>query len=245
MLIDELLSYLFDGQSHLLAAPMAAWLTSSRRFTAFVNTHHTKIRKKIRTIQGLENLRDLQLELETAYLLLRERTLSLAYEPGHPELGRSPDFEVTFTTSLTFMVEVTRLRSTGTRTSPGGEKQIDGMLLRDRFADMLCSKLGQLLSKRSNLLLVGIDARDLTQSDLHTAMLHIQKRAENNDPTLMHKHGFRDRADFFNHYQRLSAIFVRGIPLEMGVPGILWDNPQGRYPLPSRVYTALSRSHTR
>ena len=78
MLTDELLTTLFDGQPHLLAAPMAAWLGSSRRFTAFVNTHHTKIRKKLRTAQEPESLHDLQLELETAYLLLREKSLSVA-----------------------------------------------------------------------------------------------------------------------------------------------------------------------
>jgi hypothetical protein len=235
MLIDELLSYLFDGQvqSHLLAAPMASWLVSSRRFTAFVNTHHTKIRKKIRTIQGTENLRDLQLELETAYLLLRESSLSLAYEPQHPELGRSPDFAVSFTTSIEFMVEVTRLRSTQLSTSGN-----------DRFSDMLCSKLGQLLPKRGNLLLVGIEAALLTQSELQAAMLRIQQRAENNDSDVILKHGFRDRADFFNHYQRLSAILVRDIPLESSEPVVIWENPQAKFPLPARVRTVLSRSHS-
>lgn len=67
MLIDELLTYLFDGKPHLLAAPMRTWLDTSRRFTAFVTANQTKIRKKLRTAQEPESLRDLQLELETAY----------------------------------------------------------------------------------------------------------------------------------------------------------------------------------
>jgi hypothetical protein len=244
MLIDELLPYLFDGQSHLLAAPMASWLAASRRFTAFVNTHHTKIRKKLRTTQEPESIRDLQLELETAYLLLLERSLNLAYESQHPELGRSPDFAVTFTTSLTFMVEVTRLRSAGSKISSSTEEQIDRKLLGDRFSDMLCSKLGQLLPKFSNLLLIGIEGYHLTQSDLPTAMLRIQQRAESNDPNIVQKHGFRDRADFFNHYQRLSALLVREIPLESGEPVVIWDNPRAKFPLPARVRTAVSRSHS-
>lgn len=244
MLIDELLPYLFDGQSHLLTAPMADWLAASRRFTAFVNTHHTKIRKKLRTNQEPESIRDLQLELETAYLLLRERSLNLAYESQHPELGRSPDFAVTFTTSLTFMVEVTRLRSAGSRISSSAEEPTDRILLGDRFSDMLCSKLGQLLPKFSNLLLVGLEAYPLTQSDLHVALLRIQQRAESNDPNIVQRHGFRDRADFFNHYQRLSAILVREIPLESGKPVVIWDNPRAKYSLPSKVHTILLRSHT-
>ena len=242
MLLDELLTYLFDGQSHLLAAPMETWLASSRRFTAFVNTHHTKIRKKLRAAQEPESLRDLQLELETAYLLLRERSLSLAYEPGHPQLGRSPDFAVTFTTSLVFMVEVTRLRAVQPRTAI---TTLTDPLPGDRFSDMLCSKLGQLLAQRSNLLLVGVEAPHLTHRDLHATMLSVQQRAEGNDSTVVHRYGFRDRADFFHHYQRLSALLVRGgTPLQAGEPVVVWVNPQAKYPLPARVRTVLSRSHT-
>jgi len=73
MLVDELIASLFDGRPHLLAKPMETRLDSSRRFTDFVKTHHTKIRKKIRTTQDVETLRDLQLEWETAYRLMRER----------------------------------------------------------------------------------------------------------------------------------------------------------------------------
>lgn len=248
MLIDELLTYLFDGQSHLLAAPMATWLASSRRFTAFVNTHHTKIRKKLRVAQEPESLRDLQLELETAYLLLRERSLSLAYEPQHPQYGRSPDFAVTFTTSQVFMVEVTRLRTIGPRTPPGTQLPNTTLTVPvpgDRFSDMVCSKLGQLLAQRSNLLVVGAEAPLLTHGELHATMLRVQQRAEANDSTLVQRYGFRDRADFFQHYQRLSAILVRGgTPLQAGEPVVLWENPQAKYPLPAKVRTALSRSHT-
>jgi hypothetical protein len=233
---------------------MAAWLASSRRFAAFVNTHHTKIRKKLRTAQEPESLRDLQLELETAYLLLRERSLNLAYEPQHPKLGRGPDFAVTFTTSLTFMVEVTRMRAAGPRASAGAQEHAGGtqsqnitptdLLLGDRFSDMLCSKLGQLLAQRSNLLLVGVEDPRLMHEDLHAAMLRIQQRAESNDPAVVQRHGFQDRADFFRHYQRLSALLVRRIPLQAGEPVVLWENPQTKIPLPAKVRTALSRSHT-
>src|SRR5678815_3846242 len=110
MLTDELLNYLFDGKPHLLAESMGAWLTSSRRYASFVHDVRDKIRKKIRVTQDQETLLDLRLELETAYLLLQERTLSLAYEPQLAERVRSSDFAVTYTTSLTFMLEVTRLR---------------------------------------------------------------------------------------------------------------------------------------
>ena len=70
MLTDDLLTYIFNDQPHLLAQQMATWLASSRRFTDFVDTFRDKIRKKIRATSDEGNLLDLQLELEAAYLLL-------------------------------------------------------------------------------------------------------------------------------------------------------------------------------
>jgi hypothetical protein len=240
MLVDELLHYLFDGQSHILAAPMAAWLGSSRRFTAFVNTFRDKIRKKLRVTQNRETLYDLQLELETAFLLLKERTLSVIYEPEQNRQVRSPDFAVTFTTSLTFMVEVTRLR--------GGAKEMlvssdhGRPLEEERLADAICSKLGQLLPQQSNVLIIGVEVSLLSQKDLQALMLRIQQRAEARDSVLWQRYGFRDRADFIRHYQRLSEVLVRGSQLQPQEPSVAWVNPQAKHPLPGKVRTVLYRS---
>ncbi len=252
MLVDELHTSLFDGQSHLLAEPMAEWLASSRRFTAFVTTYHNKIRKKLRAIQEEESLHDLRLELETAYLLLRERALSLTYELQQCGQVRCPDFAVAFTTSLTFMVEVTRLRAVQKRTPAPAQAPVtstaDDALtfppVGERLADAICSKLGQLLPQRSNVLIVGVDDPDLTQSDLRTALLRVQQRAERSDPAFWQRYGFRDRAGFFQHYQRLSEVLLRGSQLQAGTPPLVWANPQAKRPLPGRVRTALYRSHT-
>ncbi len=254
MLIDELLIYLFDGQSHLLAPPIASWLASSRRFTAFVTTFRDKIRKKLRATQELEGLLDLRFELETAYLLLQERRLSLVYEPQHRGQSRRPDFAVTFTTSVVFMVEVTRLRTVQDRASLlTGEQAIAPpapsaapmhSLEGDRLADTICSKLGQLLPQHSNVLLVGVEVPHMTYNDLRTVMLRLQQRAEHNDSTLLQRHRFRDRADFFHQYQRLSEMLVRRPHLSLGEPMIVWVNPQAKRPLPTKVRTVLYRSHT-
>ena len=239
MLIDELLTYLFDEKPHLLTAPMATWLADSRRFTAFVTAFRDKIRKKVRTTQDEENLLDLRLELETAYLLLQEKSLSVEYEPQRSERVRHPDFAVTFTTSLTFMVEVTRLRVDQKNSPTDPAIPLAG----ERLADVVCSKLGQLFPRRSNVLLVGIDVLHLAQSDIRDAMIRIQQRAERGDPTFLQRYRFRDRTDFFQHYQRLSEIIVRGSGLQTDEAVIGWVNPQGKYPLPSKVRTALYRSH--
>jgi hypothetical protein len=236
MLTDELLSYLFDGQSHILSAPVQTWLGSSRRFTAFVTTFRDKIRKKLRVTQDRETLYDLRLELETAYLLLQEKTLSLAYEPEQSKQVRSPDFAVSYTTSLTFMVEVTRLRDV----SP---PENDTALMGERLADAICSKLGQLLPQRGNVLIVGVDALRLSQNDVQSIMLRIQQRAER-DTAFWQRYGFRDRADFFRHYQRLSEVLVRGgSQLQSELPVLAWVNPQAKHALPGKVRTVLYRSH--
>jgi hypothetical protein len=246
MSTDELLTYLFDGQPNLLVQPMAMWLTSSRRFATFVTTFQDKIRKKLRTTQDQESLLDLQLELETAYLLLQERTLSVVYEPEQSKRIRSPDFAVTFTTSLTFMLEVTRVQADLKKTlaEPPPKATLSISLLGARLADTISSKLGQLLPQRSNILIVGIETMDLTSSDIHTTMLSIQQRAERNDPTFLQRHGFRDRADFFRYYQRLSEILVRGPHFEASKSIVTWINPQAKHPLPSKVRTVLYRSLT-
>jgi len=235
---DDLLVYLFDGQPNPLVQPMAAWLASSRRFAAFVTAFRDKIRKKLRTTQDPNSLLDLQLELETAYLLLRERALSLAYEPEQSRGARSPDFAVTFTTSLTFMLEVTRLQAE--RSSRAGERPASPPA-GARLADAVLSKLGQLLPQRGNLLLAAVEGAPLTPDELRSAMLGMQQRAERNDPTVVEGRGFLDRTDFFRHYQRLSEILVR-VP-SVGAAGsiVAWVNPQAKYPLPGRVRTALYR----
>jgi hypothetical protein len=249
MKTDELIASLFDGRANLLAQPMAAWLAASRRFTAFVSANHTKIRKKLRTASDPESLRDLRLELETAHLLLRERSLSLVYEPQPGKYGRSPDFAVRFTTSLEFLLEVTRLRASETQVLSGAG-ELEGVEpapgdphLENRFTDMLCDKLGQLQPGRINLLLAGVDTAAVSGLDLTPIMLRIRQRAEAGAPNLIGKHGFRDRAEFFSRYQRLSALLVRGIPMPAGEAVAFWANPQAKFPLPAKVRTALVRSH--
>ena len=230
MLTDELLTYFFDEKPHLLTAPMQTWLASSRRFTAFVNTFHTKIRKKLRATQAAESLLDLRLELETAYLLLKEPALNVMYEPLPIRQSRGPDFAVTFTTSTLFMLEVTRLRVADD--------------IEERLADMVCSKLAQLPPKHSNVLLVGVGTSNLTADSLRAAMLQLQQRVERADASFIQRYGFRDRADFFQHYLRLSELLVREPQLQAGEPAIGWINPQAKYPLLSKVRTALYRSQS-
>ncbi len=238
MQVHELLAYLFDGQPHFLVSSMSTWLGSSRRFTAFVTTFRDKIRKKLRITRDPETLQDLRLELETAYLLLQEQPFSLVYEP-QCEQKRCPDYAVTFTTRLTFMVEITRLRSVLLPDQPF--TTATGV---EPLAETIYSKLGQLLAGHSNVLIVGVDSLHLTQSDLQAVMLRIQQRAERSDPAFWTRYRLRDRADFFRHYQRLSEVLVRGTDTGADGSAVAWVNPQAKDSLPGKVRAALYRSHS-
>jgi hypothetical protein len=243
LLTEELLAYIFDGQPHLLAQPMAAWLASSRRFMAFVTTYRDKIRKKLRTTPDQASLLDLRLELETAYLLLGQRRLGLVYEP-QCEQPRCPDFAVTFTTSLTFMLEVTRQQAEqkNTPAAPAPNTIPQNPFVDERLADTICSKLGQLLPHSSNVLLVGLETLYLTHDDLQATMVHLQQRAEQNDSNFWQRYQLRNRADFFRYYRRLSEVLLRGSDLQTAEPMIVWVNPQAKHSLTSKVQTALYRS---
>src|SRR5690606_6487570 len=155
------------------------------------------------------------------------------YEPEMAKGIRSPDFAVSFTTSHTFMLEVTRVRVDSTST------------LEARLADTISDKLGQLLPQRSNVLLVGIEAAEVNQGDIQRALLGIQQRAEQNDQAFLQRHRLRDRADFFRHYQRLSELLVRKTQSDTTHSVVTWVNPQAKHPLPGKVRTALQRSHNR
>jgi hypothetical protein len=242
MVTDELINYVLGSKTHRLARTMADWLNGSRPFTTFVSANRDKIRKKVRTTADSESLLDLRLELETAYLLLQEKKLSLVYEPIQPKRSRSPDFAVTYTTSVTFLVEVTRQRAAveveaETADSPT-TPQVD-----ERLADTICSKLGQLLPQQSNILVVGVESGPMTSDDLRATMARLQQRAEQADDTFLRRYRLRDRADFFRHYQRLSEVLVRGSQVSATEPTAVWVNPQAKHALPSKVRTALYHSH--
>jgi hypothetical protein len=239
MLNNELIAFLFEGKSSVFSESMSHWLASSRRFASFTEAFRDKIRKKIRVTQTAEGQLDLQLELETAYLLLKEKTLNVMYEPDHAKrIVRAPDFAVIYTSSMTFMLEVTRMQSPKS-TQLLSDDTPPSMSL--RVADTICSKLGQLQPKQANVLLIGMDLLTLTESDLRTAVRHIQGRAEGGDPAFLRRYRFRDRADFRGHSQRLSEVLLRGA--KTGTP-VVWVNPQAKHVLPSKVRTALYRSQT-
>lgn len=257
MTANELLAYLLNETLHPLAAPLAVWLERSPRFAAFATTYRDKIRKKIKQVGDDESARDLLLELETAYLLLQERKLSLAYEPYSAHKTRGPDFAVTLTSGFVFHVEVTRMRRTASDEQQQTikdaanaqlpvEAEVSSSTLRprpsanDRLGEMVCSKLGQMQAGTPNVLVVFIHSSTLSQIDIAKAMALIKQRAEQRDQRLFAWYAFRTPADFFRQYERLSAVVLRTAWDDQApATPIVWNNRQAKHRLPDRIQNLL------
>ena len=252
MATNQLLGSLFDDPAHVLVAPLDRWIAASPHFAAFVNTYRDKIRKKARGTRGVEALRDLEAELETAYLLLRAGHFAVAYEPHGTGKTRAPDFTVTAKTRVTFNVEVTRMRASrradclhreearSADDDAAVEPSFDRHHHGGRLADIVCGKLGQLLPSMINVLVVVAEGDAMAHLDVPRAMTRLKDRAERRETSLFTRHGFRGTPDFFKHYQRLSGLLVRSAwDPESGSCPILWTNSQAKHPIPAKILALL------
>lgn len=250
---EQLLGYLFDDKPHSLAAPLSQWIGAAPRFKAFATTHRDKIRKKIRVTQSGAGIKDLEVELETAYWLLQEPRLAVAYEPYSSDKTRGPDFTVTFK-AITFNVEVTRIGSReGERPLPAPEDAatapegatapwLDPQQVGGRLADTVCDKLGQMRPGMMNVLIVATDSDFARVLDMNQALARLRERAERKEASLFSRYGFVNTADFFKYYRRLSGVLVRSVGKQDGTAhSILWANNQAKHLIPSPIRMILQR----
>ena len=97
------------GPQDPMTVELIGWLAGSSRFRAFAETYRDKIHKKLRNATDPEAARDVRAELQIARLLLADRRFEVAFEAyGSGKVG--PDLTVSFRSTRTFDVEVTRLR---------------------------------------------------------------------------------------------------------------------------------------
>lgn len=225
---SELLGAIFGGEIHPLREACAAWIVSSRPFRAFLEENAAKIRKKARQASDAESLRDLQLEMDTAYrLLLADRRVALTYERYLADKMRGPDFTVTFKGHLVFNVEVRRLRAP----IPTG-----------KLDEVVREKLRQMPPSAINILLVGADASATPDLDAAAAMKRLIQRAEARQDEYFIERGYHDARDFLRAHLRLSGLLLRPSWRDEFPPSpTLWLNPQARHPLPADIQKLLLR----
>ena len=224
---NELLTYLFGASEEPIVAQCAAWLAASARFRAFLTANRDKARKKVRSVGDSESLRDLQLELDTAYHLSLERRYTLEYETYLAGKTRGPDFTVTVQGKSAFNVEVKRLRS-------AGEFR--------HWADAICDKLDQMPPSIPNVLLVGAEQPARKSLDAAQAMTRLRRLAEAGDNSVFTSRGLPDARTFLRESVRLSGVLHHGVWGDAaGGQATLWLNTQTKHPLPASEHKALVR----
>ena len=231
MLVNELLNYVFDDPSHVLAAQFDEWVTASSRFRTFAETYRDKIRKKLRNIRDEEGHIDLLCELETAYQLLQEKRFAVEYEKYGIGGQRGPDLTVTFRTRLVFNVEVKRLRSAGQ------EQRAEETA---KITNAICDKLVQMPPSVINLLALVVDGDAYAQSAIPEAVKRLKELAERKDVEFFLRRGYQTPRDFLQYYRRLSGILLRNVEAQgISHPSMLWTNPEAKHIVPPDLRNAL------
>jgi hypothetical protein len=226
--IDALLDAIFGDDRPAFYREFEGWLRASRRFLTFAGDNSTKIRAKLRRAADAEGLDDVRAELETAYLLLHEKSFALRYEQYAAAKQRGPDFTVTFKTHTPFNVEVRRLRALELDEAAG-----DARLAKLSF--VLGEKVRQMPPSIPNLLWL-VAGGAVVPEELDAAALSLRQAAERKDEALFTRLRFPSAAAFLKSYPRLSGVVFRQ------PPGFaLWLNPIARHPLPPAVARAIER----
>jgi len=214
--VAQLVDFLCDGVASIpaeedLDRQLGDWLSTSKRFLAFSESHATKIRKKLRTAAEPGPRGDVLAELETAFLLLGDRRFDLEFE-AYGSGRKGPDFTVTFRAIHRFNLEVTRPRG------GSGEGATAGPLL---------GKLRQLPVDAPNAILL---AGGLASSagEVESMMRALKLRADRGDDEFFGARGL-SASEFQNMHRRMALLMV-GRSEGDGVH--VWRNPEARRPLP-------------
>jgi hypothetical protein len=217
--VERLVRDLHDrGPADPFSAELLAWLADSPRFRAFAEAHRDKIRKKLRGAGDGAALRDVRAELRTAWLLLADRRIELAFEAyGSGKAG--PDFTVTFRNARSFNLEVTRPHRTP---EAGG------------LAATVLAKLRQLPPSVPNALLIAIEGDTAGAFDLDAAARALRARADTKDEAFFVTRGFDGTRGFYERYLRLSAVFVTAEGASGDARATLWFNRSARIVMPER-----------
>jgi len=204
---------------------LAGWLVGSPRFRAFAEAHRDKIRKKFRGATDPDSVRDVRAELRTAWLLVADRRIDLAFEAyGSGKTG--PDLTVTFRGARSFNIEVTRPHRTPDASGLGAS---------------LLAKLRQLPPSVPNAVLFATDGATAVALDVDAAARMLRSRADAKEETFFSSRGFDGTRAFYDRYLRLSAVFVVAEAGAGESRAAVWVNRSARIPMPEAAGRAVLR----
>lgn len=217
----EVLDALFEHPQHFLRPEIAEWVKNDRRFRAFAEKYHGKIRRKLRNTTDVANVADLRFELEIARWLLGEARFEVEYETFDMRQG-GPDYTVAYRVNTRFNVEVRRIRVLET-----GEARVK------KLVETMTDKTRQMPPASINLLVVS-DGGTLGD-ELAEAGVVLRGLAERKVEAYFTQRGYKSAAEFLRQYRHLSAVAFTG------KPGVLWLNPLAKHPLPKDLALTLQR----
>ena len=209
---------LAPGSDDPLAVELAGWLDRSPPFRAFATANRDKIHKKLRHARDEESRLDVRAELLAARLLLGDRRMDLAFEAYGSGRG-GPDFTVTFRSSRTFNLEVTRLRRTPDRSD---------------YSEPILAKLRQLPPTVPNALVVALDGETAGALDAGAAVRALRARADAKVEAFFTRHGFTGSRGFYDRLLRLGAVIAWAEQATGDARATLWANGSARTALPER-----------
>jgi hypothetical protein len=229
MTVDELVWVVCGNRTDALGAWLSGRMATSPRFRAFVEDHRDKIGKKVRAARDAEGVRDLALELETAYRLLGERRFALRYEAYAAGKTRGPDFTVIYKERPACNVEVRRLRGALDSSAFG------------KWANAICDKTAQLPPSIANVVLIGAEGRDAASFDAAGAMARLRRLAEGGDDAFFARRGYQDARDFLRTLPRLSAaLYVASWDADAADVVTLWVNALAKHQAAPEVARMLA-----
>ncbi len=220
--IQRLVAYLADAPApDPEIADMPAWLATSPRFRAFVETNRDKIRKKLRGATSTDARLDVRAELQVAALLLADRRIALAFE-AYGAGRRGPDFTVTFRAGRAFNVEVTRRRGSGNAA----------------LEPAILAKLRQLPPSAANVIVVALSG-DEPSPDPGAAVRNLRDRADRREDAFFEAFGLSGSAAFHAGLLRLAAVVAIPAAGHASERVVHWRNAGARVPLPGPALRAL------
>lgn len=217
----EVIDALFEHPHHPLRPEIGEWVKTDRRFRAFAEKYHGKIRRKLRNTTDAANVADLRFELEIARCLLGESRFEVEYETFDARQG-GPDYSVAYRVNTRFNVEVRRIRTLET-----GEARLK------KLVETVTDKTRQMPPASINLLVIS-DGGTLGD-ELAEAGGVLRGLAERKVEDYFTQRGYKSATEFLRQYRHLSGIAF------IGKPGVLWLNPLAKHPLPKDLALALQR----
>jgi hypothetical protein len=211
-----------EGPGVALAPELAAWLAGSPRFAAFMASHRSKVRKKLRGAADDAAVRDVRAELAVARLLLSDRHFELAFE-AYGRIG-GPDFTVAYRAARPFNIEVTRMRREPDATAVAG---------------VVLGKLRQLPPSIANLLLVAVDEGAAGDADVGAAVRKLRAHADAKDEAYFAFRGIAGTRTFYDRFLRLAGVVIWSESAEGMQRAAAWTNGSARIAVPEATIRAV------